>query len=104
MEFAAQTPRQEAPCPAELDEFAVAFYERTLGRADFCPSGIADELGVPRQRAEQAVCVLRELRLVKPAEGVVDRLVAVSPEAAQRELLVPLERSTIERWGMVRRA
>ncbi|MFH9723832.1 LuxR C-terminal-related transcriptional regulator [Streptomyces sp. NPDC017254] len=96
MELEAQTPRQETSCPAELDEFAVAFYERAIGRADFCPSGIADELGVPRQRAEQAVCVLRELRLVKPAEGVADRLVAVSPEAAQMELLVPLEREILD--------
>ncbi|MEU3426191.1 LuxR C-terminal-related transcriptional regulator [Streptomyces gardneri] len=96
MESPAQTSRQEARLAAEVNEFVVAFYERTIGRADFSPSGIAEELGAPRQRAEQAVGVLRELRLVKPAEGSADRFVAVSPEAAQMELLVPLEREILD--------
>ncbi|WP_314617480.1 LuxR C-terminal-related transcriptional regulator [Streptomyces stackebrandtii] len=96
MESPAQTSRQEARRTAEVNEFVVAFYEHTIGRADFSPSGIAEELGVPRQRVEQAVCVLRDLRLVKPAEGAADRLVAVSPEAAQMELLVPLEREILD--------
>ncbi|MFE4617536.1 LuxR C-terminal-related transcriptional regulator [Streptomyces sp. NPDC056747] len=97
MESPAQTPRQEARRTAEVNEFVVAFYEHTIGRADFSPSGIAEELGVPRHRVEQAVCVLRDLRLVKPAEGgSADRLVAVSPEAAQMELLVPLEREILD--------
>ncbi|MFB7590346.1 LuxR C-terminal-related transcriptional regulator [Streptomyces sp. NPDC056169] len=96
MESPAQTPRQEARRAAEVNEFVVAFYERTIGRADFSPSGIAEELGVPRQHAEQAVGVLRELRLVKPSEGDADRLVAVSPEAAQMELLIPLEREILD--------
>ncbi|TDU04284.1 regulatory LuxR family protein [Streptomyces sp. 846.5] len=100
MEHTAQTLRQEnrraAEAAAEVDEFVVAFYERTVGRADFSPSGIAEELGVPLRRAEHAIGVLRELRLVKPAEGGADRLVAVSPEAAQMELLVPLEREILD--------
>ncbi|MFJ4872230.1 LuxR C-terminal-related transcriptional regulator [Streptomyces sp. NPDC088757] len=79
-----------------MDEFVVTFYERAVGRADFSPAGIAEELGVPRHRAEQAVGVLRELRLVKPAEDGTGRLVAVSPEAAQMELLVPLEREILD--------
>lgn len=89
MHSPAQTLRQESERTAEVDEFVVAFYERTVGRADFTPSGIAEELGVPQQRAEHAVGVLLGLRLVKPAEGGTGRLVAVSPEAAQVELLVP---------------
>ncbi|MER5864078.1 helix-turn-helix transcriptional regulator [Kitasatospora sp. NPDC002040] len=96
MEFAAQTLRQEARRAAGVDDFVVAFYERTIGRADFSPSGIAEELGVPQQRAEQAADLLRELRLAKPADGGADRLVAVSPEAAQMELLVPLEREILD--------
>ncbi|MFC9844755.1 LuxR C-terminal-related transcriptional regulator [Streptomyces sp. NPDC060223] len=96
MESAAQTSGQEAQRSAEVDEFVVTFYERTIGRADFSPSGIAEELGVPQRRADQAVDVLRELRLVKPADGGTDRLVAVSPEVAQVELLVPLEREIFD--------
>lgn len=96
MHFAAPTQRQGAHRAAEMDEFVVAFYERAIGRPDFSPCGIAEELGVPRQRAEQAVGVLRELRLVKPTEGGADRLVAVSPEAAQMELVVPLEREILD--------
>ncbi|GFN04941.1 hypothetical protein Smic_34970 [Streptomyces microflavus] len=79
-----------------MDEFVIAVYERALGRGAFDPARIAEELGVPPHRAEQAVGVLRELRLVKPAEGGTDRLVAVSPEAAQMELLVPLEREILD--------
>ncbi|MFJ7063889.1 LuxR C-terminal-related transcriptional regulator [Streptomyces sp. NPDC101115] len=99
MESAALTPRQGpqgTPGAAEVDEFVVVFYEHTVGRADFSPTGVAGELGVPRQRVEHAVAVLRELRLVKPAEGRAGRLVAVSPEAAQMELLVPLEREILD--------
>ncbi|WP_030177291.1 LuxR C-terminal-related transcriptional regulator [Streptomyces sp. NRRL S-813] len=96
MEFAAQIPHQGAQQASEVDDFVVALYERAIGRADFSPSGIAEELGVPRRRAEQAVGLLRELRLVRPAEGGPDRLVAVGPEAAQMELLVPLERAILD--------
>ncbi|WP_405854844.1 LuxR C-terminal-related transcriptional regulator [Streptomyces sp. NBC_00090] len=96
MEFAAQTPRQEARRADEVNEFVVALYEHTVGRADFSPSGIAQELGVPQPRVEQAIGMLRELRLVKPAESAAGRLVAVSPEAAQMELLVPLEREILD--------
>ncbi|MFD7980762.1 LuxR C-terminal-related transcriptional regulator [Streptomyces sp. NPDC059071] len=99
MESAALTPRQGpqgTQGAAEVDEFVVLFYEHTVGRADFSPSGVAEELGVPRQRVEHAVGVLSELRLVKPAEGRAGRLVAVSPEAAQMELLVPLEREILD--------
>ncbi|WP_152648846.1 helix-turn-helix domain-containing protein [Streptacidiphilus anmyonensis] len=97
MEFAAPTIRQTLQQGAEVDDFVVALYERTVGRADFSLSGLAEELGVPPHRAEQAVGVLRELRLVKSAEGGPDRMVAVSPDAAQMELLVPLEREILER-------
>ncbi len=74
----------------------MAFYERAIGRGEFDPLQIAEELGAPPRYAEQAVGVLRELRLVKTAESRADRLVAVSPEAAQMELLVPLEREILD--------
>ncbi|MCD9903572.1 hypothetical protein LUR56_33325 [Streptomyces sp. MT29] len=96
MHFVAQAPQQGAQRAAELDEFAVAFYERAIGRGEFDPLRIAEELGAPPRYAEHAVGVLRELRLVKPAESRADRLVAVSPEAAQMELLVPLEREILD--------
>jgi len=96
MHFVAQAPQQGAQWAAELDEFAVAFYERAIGRGEFDPLRIAEELGAPPRYAEHAVGVLRELRLVKPAESRADRLVAVSPEAAQMELLVPLEREILD--------
>ncbi|MFI5724419.1 LuxR C-terminal-related transcriptional regulator [Streptomyces cyaneofuscatus] len=96
MHFVAQAPQQGAQWAAELDEFAVAFYERAIGRGEFDPLRIAEELGAPPRYAEHAVGVLRELRLVKQAESRADRLVAVSPEAAQMELLVPLEREILD--------
>ncbi|MFJ7326461.1 LuxR C-terminal-related transcriptional regulator [Streptomyces cyaneofuscatus] len=96
MHFVAQAQQQGAQGAAELVEFAVAFYEHALGRGEFDPLRIAEELGVPPRYAEHAVGVLRELRLVKPAESRADRLVAVSPEAAQVELLVPLEREILD--------
>ncbi|MGW7396465.1 LuxR C-terminal-related transcriptional regulator [Streptomyces cyaneofuscatus] len=96
MHFVAQAPQQGAQWAAELLEFAVAFYERAIDRGEFDPLRIAEELGAPPRYAEHAVGVLRELRLVKPAESRADRLVAVSPEAAQMELLVPLEREILD--------
>ncbi|MFD3415375.1 LuxR C-terminal-related transcriptional regulator [Streptomyces cyaneofuscatus] len=96
MHFVAQAPQQGAQGASELDEFAVALYERAIGRGEFDPLRIAEELGAPPRYAEHAVGVLRELRLVKPAESGADRLVAVSPEAAQMELLVPLEREILD--------
>ncbi|KAB2589991.1 LuxR C-terminal-related transcriptional regulator [Streptomyces arboris] len=96
MHFVAQAPQQGDRRASELDEFAVAFYERAIGRGEFDPLRIAEELGAPPRYAEHAVGVLRELRLVKTAESRTDRLVAVSPEAAQMELLVPLEREILD--------
>ncbi|MFD3790916.1 LuxR C-terminal-related transcriptional regulator [Streptomyces cyaneofuscatus] len=96
MHFVAQAPQQGAQGASELDEFAVVFYERAIGADEFDPLRIAEELGAPPRYAEHAVGVLRELRLVKPAESRADRLVAVSPEAAQMELLVPLEREILD--------
>ncbi|MFZ4273105.1 LuxR C-terminal-related transcriptional regulator [Streptomyces arboris] len=96
MHFVAQAPQQGDRRASEMDEFAVAFYERAIGRGEFDPLRIAEELGAPPRYAEQAVGVLRELRLVKTAESRADRLVAVSPEAAQMELLVPLEREILD--------
>ncbi|MGA4997296.1 LuxR C-terminal-related transcriptional regulator [Streptomyces arboris] len=96
MHFVAQAPQQGDRRASEIDEFAVAFYERAIGRGEFDPLRIAEELGAPPRYAEQAVGVLRELRLVRTAESRADRLVAVSPEAAQMELLVPLEREILD--------
>ncbi|MEU8566782.1 LuxR C-terminal-related transcriptional regulator [Streptomyces pathocidini] len=79
--------------PGEADEFVVQVYARTLGRRGVTPDDIARELNVPPRRAEEALDALRGLRLVKYAAGGRGELVAVSPEAAQMELLVPLERA-----------
>lgn len=79
--------------PSEPDRFVVWLYERALGRPHFTPVGIAAELGVPLPRVRRALDELRELRLVKPAEDGGSLLVAVSPDTAQVELLVPLERA-----------
>ncbi|MGP3983161.1 LuxR family transcriptional regulator [Streptomyces sp. KR80] len=93
MDTVTQTKLPELPRTGEVDEFVVQVYERTLGGRGGTPSAIARELGVPLQRAEEALGVLRDLRLVKDAAGSRGELVAVSPEAAQMELLVPLERA-----------
>ncbi|MEY9942046.1 LuxR C-terminal-related transcriptional regulator [Streptacidiphilus sp. MAP5-3] len=97
MELSPEALRQDVQRVAEVDEFMIAFYEHALGLPDFTPSGIAEALGVAQQRADRAVATLRDLRLVRSAEPGTDRLVAVSPEAAQMELLIPLEREILDR-------
>ncbi|MFG2875426.1 LuxR family transcriptional regulator [Streptomyces sp. NPDC048337] len=76
-----------------VDEFAVRVYEHALGRRAVTPEALVRELNAPRRRVDEAVRVLRGLRLVKDAAGRRGELVAVDTEAAQVELLVPLEQA-----------
>ncbi|WEH34416.1 LuxR C-terminal-related transcriptional regulator [Streptomyces sp. AM 4-1-1] len=79
------------PHPEGVDEFAVHVYEYTLGHGSVTPEVLATELDAPAHRVEQALSTLRGLHLVKSAAGSGRELVAVHPEAAQLELLLPLE-------------
>jgi DNA-binding CsgD family transcriptional regulator len=76
-----------------VDEFAVQVYEYVLGHAGAVREEVARALNAPRYLVDEAVGVLRGLRLVKDTAKDRDELVAVDPEAAQIELLVPLERA-----------
>lgn len=76
-----------------VDEFAVQVYEHALGRGAVTPEALVRELDASRRRVDEAVGVLRGLRLVKDAAGTRGELVAVDTEAAQVELLVPLEQA-----------
>lgn len=79
-----------------VDEFVIRVYEHVLGRGGATPAMIAVDLDTPSYRIDLALDVLRGLRLVKDTAvgpGALGELVAVSPEAAQMELLVPLEQT-----------
>ncbi|MFF4751995.1 LuxR C-terminal-related transcriptional regulator [Streptomyces sp. NPDC001270] len=93
MEIATSTGTSELPRSGEVDEFVVRVYERVLAGRRATSSVIAAGLGVSLRQVVEAVRVLRELRLVKDAARSQGELVAVSPEEAQMELLVPLERA-----------
>ncbi|MER6670115.1 helix-turn-helix transcriptional regulator [Amycolatopsis japonica] len=73
----------------ETDEFAVEVYERILdgdGGAE-----IADRLGVPAAEVDRAFGLLRRLRLIRETRN--GEVVAVDPDSARTELLLPLERA-----------
>lgn len=91
MEIATSIRMSEPPRSGGADEFAVRVYERVV--AGRCPTAaaIADELAAPPHRVQEAVRVLRGLRLVEDAATGPGELVAVNPEHAQMELLAPLE-------------
>ncbi|MFJ6012003.1 LuxR C-terminal-related transcriptional regulator [Streptomyces sp. NPDC092952] len=74
-----------------VDEFALLVYERALGHDHVTPGLLAAELDASTHSVEQALNTLRGLRLLKGVDGSDRELVAVSPEAAQLELLLPLE-------------
>ncbi|AEW96643.1 MULTISPECIES: LuxR family transcriptional regulator [Streptomycetaceae] len=75
-----------------VDELAVRVYEQTLTRGLVTAVQVATVLGAPFADTQRAMDRLRELRLVRycPREG---GFMAVSPEAAQVELIVPLEQA-----------
>ncbi|KAA2264238.1 LuxR family transcriptional regulator [Solihabitans fulvus] len=81
------------PFSAEVDEFVILVYERILARPGSALSAIAVDLRASRIDVRRALDLLRGLRLVKDATGNGEEILAVSPEAAQVELLLPLERA-----------
>jgi DNA-binding CsgD family transcriptional regulator len=93
MEIATPITTSELPRSEEVDEFVVHVYERVLADPGTTPSALAAGLGVSPPRVLEAVRVLRGLRLVKDAAPGRGELIAVSPEEAQMELLVPLEQA-----------
>ncbi|MFC9848831.1 LuxR C-terminal-related transcriptional regulator [Streptomyces sp. NPDC060223] len=76
-----------------VDVFAVQVYEFVLSRPGVTREAVGRALDAPWQHVDDALEVLRGLRLVKAPVGPRDGLVAVDPEAAQIELMVPLERA-----------
>ncbi|AIR97438.1 helix-turn-helix transcriptional regulator [Streptomyces glaucescens] len=73
-----------------LDELAVAAYERALRLGSFDDAEMAAGLGVDPVRAEQARKALQDLRLL--SAGAPGRpVVPLDPEAAEAELVTPLE-------------
>ncbi|MFF3750921.1 LuxR family transcriptional regulator [Streptomyces sp. NPDC002018] len=93
MDIGTRTRTHEYTDAGRVDEFVVQVYEYTLGCDSVTPEGLTRELDVPPHRIEEAFDVLRGLRLIKEVPGGRGELIAVNPEAAQMELLVPLERA-----------
>ncbi|MFJ1798408.1 LuxR C-terminal-related transcriptional regulator [Streptomyces sp. NPDC088180] len=75
-----------------IDALTVLVYERALAHHSVLASEIAVWLRLPTEAVERAIDVLRELRLVKYC-GTRNAYIAVSPEAAQLELVFPLEQA-----------
>jgi DNA-binding CsgD family transcriptional regulator len=75
--------------PEDVDDFVVEVYERIVANPGAELAAVTDDVTAPRREVERAVRVLRQLRLVRDG----DPLVAVSPEAAQVELFLPLQRA-----------
>ncbi|MER6349256.1 LuxR C-terminal-related transcriptional regulator [Streptomyces sp. NPDC001595] len=73
-----------------LDELAVAAYERALRLGRFEDAETADALGVDPSRVEQARKTLQDLRLLS-ATAPGRPVVPLDPEAAEAELVGPLE-------------
>lgn len=78
------------------DQIAVKVYQRTLARRWTTPHRLASDLDIPAARARQALETLGRLRLVRYCERR-EQFTAVSPEAAQAELAMPLEQAIHER-------
>ncbi|MEV8456181.1 LuxR C-terminal-related transcriptional regulator [Streptomyces sp. NPDC052095] len=74
-----------------VDEFVLHVYECALGHGRVTSGLLAAQLDASAHRVEQALNTLCGLRLLKGVDGSDRELVAVSPEAAQLELLLPLE-------------
>ncbi|WP_051966300.1 helix-turn-helix transcriptional regulator [Kitasatospora mediocidica] len=80
------------PLGPGVDELAVRVYEYTLGNGPVSTLEAASALRVPAADAERAMDTLRDLRLVSCA-GSAAGYRAVSPDAAQIELVMPLEQA-----------
>ncbi|MGW4133630.1 LuxR C-terminal-related transcriptional regulator [Amycolatopsis japonica] len=81
----------------EADEFAVEVYERILDGDG--PAEIADRLGVPAAEVDRAFGLLRRLRLIRETRN--GEVVAVNPDSARTELLLPLERAIHEQRSLL---
>ncbi|WP_052682057.1 helix-turn-helix transcriptional regulator [Saccharothrix sp. ST-888] len=82
--------------PGADDELAVRVYEYTLANEPVTVSRAASALKVPAAEAEQAMATLRDLRLVRYSESAAG-FRAVSPDAAQIELVMPLEQAIYDK-------
>jgi len=89
----APNPPSEPRTREPVDAFAVQVYEFVLSRPGVTREAVGRALDSSWQRVEEALGVLRGLKLVKASLGPRGELVAVDPEAAQIELMVPLERA-----------
>lgn len=77
--------------PFEMnDELVVRVYEYTLAHepATICQASVA--LRIPAAEVQQAMDLLCDLRLIE-SSGTIDSFRAMSPEAAQNELVIPLQ-------------
>ncbi|MFH8440193.1 LuxR C-terminal-related transcriptional regulator [Streptomyces sp. NPDC018026] len=77
--------------PASVDTLAVQVYDYLLAQGGVTRAAVGRALNTRAQDVEEALDVLRGLQLVKEEESGAGELVAVDPEAARIELLVPLE-------------
>ncbi|MEC3979038.1 helix-turn-helix transcriptional regulator [Amycolatopsis sp. H20-H5] len=74
------------------DELVVHVYEYTLTQGPATISQAADVLRLPPDDVKQAMGLLRDLRLLQYSEAY-DCFQAMSPDAAQNELVIPLQQA-----------
>lgn len=86
--------------PAD-DPFVLQVYEQVIGDHIVDAAAVADRLRQPEPRVLGALRALVGLKLVKPERGGGDGFVAVSPEAAESELVAPLEQAIHQRMRAV---
>lgn len=85
-----ETSRERDRIEHVLDSLVIRVYERLLRGTPATLADLALDLDLAEHEVEMATTTLAELRLVR-ATG--DRLAAMSPEAAEVELIGPLEQS-----------
>jgi hypothetical protein len=78
--------------PEVDDELVVRVYEFTLAYETATLSQVVTALRIPVADVKQAVDLLRDLRLLRCSETF-DSFRAVCPEAAQNELVIPLQQA-----------
>lgn len=91
MDVAPPIRMSEPPRSGGVDEFVIRVYEHVVDGRRPTAAAIAAELAAPAHRVQEAVHVLRGLRLVEDSATAPGELLAVNPEQAQMELLAPLE-------------
>jgi sugar-specific transcriptional regulator TrmB len=83
------------------DPFVLQVYEQVIGDRIVDVAAVADRLRQSEPRVLGALRTLVGLKLVKPQRGGGDGFVAVSPEAAESELVAPLEQGIHQRLRAV---